>query len=119
MASFDVWTLKAIIIALDAAARETSFSGIVPPGRGIVHQVNLEWIASVAREEDGVWLPDSFVGTDSHTTMINGLPVNEKLKSHLPFVGVLDHRYACMYLNYNTYTCVHNNVMGIGCKPSY
>ena len=47
----------------------------VPPGRGIVHQVNLEWIASVAREEDGVWVPDSLVGTDSHTTMINGLGV--------------------------------------------
>ncbi len=47
----------------------------VPPGRGIVHQVNLEWIASVAREESGVWLPDSLVGTDSHTTMINGLGV--------------------------------------------
>jgi len=47
----------------------------VPPGRGIVHQVNLEWIASVAREEDGMWLPDTLVGTDSHTTMINGLGV--------------------------------------------
>ena len=47
----------------------------VPPGRGIVHQVNLEWIASVAREENGVWLNDSLVGTDSHTTMINGLGV--------------------------------------------
>jgi len=47
----------------------------VPPGRGIVHQVNLEWIASVAREDDGVWLPDTLVGTDSHTTMINGLGV--------------------------------------------
>ncbi len=47
----------------------------VPPGRGIVHQVNLEWIASVAREEAGVWMPDSLVGTDSHTTMINGLGV--------------------------------------------
>ena len=47
----------------------------VPPGRGIVHQVNLEWIASVAREEDGVWIPDTLVGTDSHTTMINGLGV--------------------------------------------
>jgi aconitate hydratase len=47
----------------------------VPPGRGIVHQVNLEWIASVAREENGVWIPDSLVGTDSHTTMINGLGV--------------------------------------------
>ena len=47
----------------------------VPPGRGIVHQVNLEWIASVARENEGVWLPDTLVGTDSHTTMINGLGV--------------------------------------------
>ncbi|MBT4059335.1 MAG: aconitate hydratase AcnA [Euryarchaeota archaeon] len=47
----------------------------VPPGRGIVHQVNLEWLASVAREENGVWLNDSLVGTDSHTTMINGLGV--------------------------------------------
>ena len=47
----------------------------VPPGRGIVHQVNLEWLASVAREENGVWMPDSLVGTDSHTTMINGLGV--------------------------------------------
>ena len=47
----------------------------VPPGRGIVHQINLEWIASVAREENGVWLPDTLVGTDSHTTMINGLGV--------------------------------------------
>ena len=47
----------------------------IPPGRGIVHQVNLEWIATVAREEEGVWLLDSLVGTDSHTTMINGLGV--------------------------------------------
>ncbi|MDP7328365.1 MAG: aconitate hydratase AcnA [Candidatus Thalassarchaeaceae archaeon] len=47
----------------------------VPPGRGIVHQVNLEWIATVARQENGVWMPDSLVGTDSHTTMINGLGV--------------------------------------------
>ena len=47
----------------------------VPPGRGIVHQVNLEWIASVARQENDLWIPDSLVGTDSHTTMINGLGV--------------------------------------------
>ncbi len=47
----------------------------IPPGRGIVHQVNLEWIATVAREEEGVWLSDTLVGTDSHTTMINGLGV--------------------------------------------
>jgi len=51
----------------------------VPPGRGIVHQVNLEYIAKVAffRETpDGIhYYPDSLVGTDSHTTMINGLGV--------------------------------------------
>jgi aconitate hydratase len=51
----------------------------VPPGRGIVHQINLEWIASVAaveqRDGEAVWFPDSCVGTDSHTTMINGLGV--------------------------------------------
>jgi len=47
----------------------------VPPSRGIVHQVNLEFLASVARQEDDVWLADTLVGTDSHTTMINGLGV--------------------------------------------
>ena len=51
----------------------------VPPGRGIVHQVNLEWIAEVAFskavEGEQVFYPDSLVGTDSHTTMINGLGV--------------------------------------------
>lgn len=47
----------------------------IPPGRGIVHQVNLEWIATVAREEENIWLSDTLVGTDSHTTMINGLGV--------------------------------------------
>ena len=51
----------------------------VPPGRGIVHQVNLEWIASCAASKviDGelTYFPDSLVGTDSHTTMINGLGV--------------------------------------------
>ena len=48
---------------------------VVPPSRGIVHQVNLEFLASVARQEDGIWLADTLVGTDSHTTMINGLGV--------------------------------------------
>ena len=48
---------------------------VVPPSRGIVHQVNLEFLASVARQEAGVWLADTLVGTDSHTTMINGLGV--------------------------------------------
>ena len=48
---------------------------IVPPGSGIVHQVNLEFLARVVFEQDGLLYPDSVVGTDSHTTMINGLGV--------------------------------------------
>jgi len=48
---------------------------IVPPGSGIVHQVNLEYLARVAFNTDGLLYPDSVVGTDSHTTMINGLGV--------------------------------------------
>lgn len=48
---------------------------VVPPGTGIVHQVNLEYLAKVVWEQDGVLYPDSVVGTDSHTTMINGLGV--------------------------------------------
>ena len=49
---------------------------IVPPGSGIVHQVNLEYLARVVfKNQDGVLYPDSVVGTDSHTTMINGLGV--------------------------------------------
>ncbi|MDX2180533.1 MAG: aconitate hydratase AcnA [Bryobacteraceae bacterium] len=47
----------------------------VPPGTGIVHQVNLEYLASVVFTRDGQAYPDSVVGTDSHTTMINGLGV--------------------------------------------
>jgi len=56
---------------------ETAFSNfrIVPPGNGIVHQVNLEWLARVVFEKDGMLYPDSVVGTDSHTTMIDGLGV--------------------------------------------
>src|SRR5436190_4344082 len=49
--------------------------GVVPPGIGIVHQVNLEYLAKGVLEKDGVWYPDSLVGTDSHTTMINGLGI--------------------------------------------
>ena len=48
---------------------------IVPPGSGIVHQVNLEYLASVVYNRSGMPYPDSVVGTDSHTTMINGLGV--------------------------------------------
>ena len=49
--------------------------GVVPPGIGIVHQVNLEYLAKGVLERDGVYFPDTLVGTDSHTTMINGLGV--------------------------------------------
>ncbi len=48
---------------------------VVPPATGIVHQVNLEYLANVVMTTDGVAYPDSLVGTDSHTTMINGLGV--------------------------------------------
>ena len=60
---------------------QQAFKGfrVVPPGMGIVHQVNLEYIATVVarRDEDGgaVALPDTLVGTDSHTPMVNGLGV--------------------------------------------
>ena len=48
---------------------------IVPPGLGICHQVNLEHLARGVMEQDGVLFPDTLVGTDSHTTMINGLGI--------------------------------------------
>ncbi|CAL8325676.1 unnamed protein product [Lota lota] len=48
---------------------------IIPPGSGIVHQVNLEYLARVVFNQDGLYYPDSLVGTDSHTTMIDGLGV--------------------------------------------
>jgi aconitate hydratase len=48
---------------------------VVPPATGIVHQVNLEYLAKVVWDQDGWLYPDSLVGTDSHTTMINGLGV--------------------------------------------
>ncbi|OGA53344.1 MAG: aconitate hydratase 1 [Betaproteobacteria bacterium RIFCSPLOWO2_12_FULL_62_13] len=48
---------------------------IVPPGIGIVHQVNLEYLARGVQQQDGVYYPDSLVGTDSHMTMINGIGV--------------------------------------------
>jgi aconitate hydratase len=48
---------------------------VVPPATGIVHQVNLEYLAKVVWDNDGALYPDSLVGTDSHTTMINGLGV--------------------------------------------
>ncbi|SEK83633.1 aconitate hydratase [Nitrosovibrio tenuis] len=48
---------------------------VVPPGIGIVHQVNLEYLAHGVHMKDGVAYPDTLVGTDSHTTMINGIGV--------------------------------------------
>jgi aconitate hydratase len=56
---------------------QTAFDGfkVVPPGTGICHQVNLEFLARVVEDRDGVAFPDTLVGTDSHTTMVNGLGV--------------------------------------------
>src|SRR6185503_197708 len=56
---------------------QTAFEGFkaVPPDTGIVHQVNLEYLARVVFDEDDGLYPDTLVGTDSHTTMINGLGV--------------------------------------------
>ncbi|KAB2653777.1 MAG: aconitate hydratase AcnA [Verrucomicrobia bacterium] len=48
---------------------------VVPPGIGIVHQVNLEYLAKGVLSANGVYYPDTLVGTDSHTTMINGLGI--------------------------------------------
>ena len=54
-----------------------AFNGfsVVPPGIGIIHQVNLEYLAKGVLSKDDVYYPDSLVGTDSHTTMINGLGI--------------------------------------------
>src|SRR3982751_75969 len=49
--------------------------GVVPPGIGICHLVNLEYLAKSVWEKQGIYFPDTLVGTDSHTTMINGLGI--------------------------------------------
>jgi aconitate hydratase len=49
--------------------------GVIPPGIGICHQVNLEFLAKSVWEKNGLYFPDTLVGTDSHTTMINGLGI--------------------------------------------
>ncbi len=56
---------------------QTAFNefAVVPPGTGIVHQVNIEYLARVIFERNGIAYPDTVVGTDSHTTMVNGLGV--------------------------------------------
>ncbi len=48
---------------------------IIPPGNGICHQINLEYVSQVVWHKDGTYYPDSLVGIDSHTTMVNGLGV--------------------------------------------
>jgi len=56
---------------------QQAFNGfsVVPPGMGIVHQVNIEYLARVVQVRDGLAFPDTLVGTDSHTTMVNGIGV--------------------------------------------
>src|ERR687888_833654 len=56
---------------------QTAFDNlrVVPPGTGICHQVNLEYLARVVEDRDGQAFPDTLVGTDSHTTMVNGVGV--------------------------------------------
>ncbi|MGA0024060.1 MAG: aconitate hydratase AcnA, partial [Burkholderiales bacterium] len=48
---------------------------VVPPGNGIIHQINMEHLSRGVWEKDGVWFPDTVFGTDSHTTMVNGIGV--------------------------------------------
>jgi aconitate hydratase len=48
---------------------------VVPPGNGIIHQINMEYLSRGVWEKDGVWFPDTVFGTDSHTTMVNGIGV--------------------------------------------
>ena len=48
---------------------------VVPPGNGIIHQINMEHLSRGVWEKDGVWFPDTVFGTDSHTTMVNGIGI--------------------------------------------
>src|ERR1043165_5255140 len=70
---------------------QTAFEGFVcvPPDTGIVHQVNLEYLARVVFENEGVLYPDTLVGTDSHTTMINGVGRSEEHTSELQSRGLI------------------------------
>ena len=56
---------------------QSSFANfnVLPPGLGICHQVNLEYLAKVVTEKEGFLFPDTLVGTDSHTPMVNGIGV--------------------------------------------
>ncbi len=48
---------------------------VIPPGNGIIHQINMEYLSHGVFEKDGVWFPDTVFGTDSHTTMVNGIGI--------------------------------------------
>jgi len=48
---------------------------VVPPGNGIIHQINTEYLSSIVMEKNGYLFPETLIGTDSHTTMINGLGI--------------------------------------------
>jgi aconitate hydratase len=62
-------------VALKWAQKNFRNLKIVPPGNGIVHQVNIEFLARVVMNEGGILYPDTVIGTDSHTTMVNGISV--------------------------------------------
>ncbi|MCE2999396.1 MAG: aconitate hydratase, partial [Betaproteobacteria bacterium] len=48
---------------------------VVPPGNGIIHQINMEYLSQGVWSKDGIWYPDTVFGTDSHTTMVNGIGI--------------------------------------------
>ena len=66
---------RALRVPALGPARRSATSRSCRPGTGICHQVNLEYLARVVEDRDGVAFPDTLVGTDSHTTMVNGLGV--------------------------------------------
>lgn len=72
---FEMQRNKERFVFLKWGAKAFDGLTIVPPGSGIVHQVNLEYLARVVFNKDGMLYPDSLVGTDSHTPMVNGLGV--------------------------------------------
>lgn len=79
MSSLECWgsitLLTVYICSLQWGSKAFKNMRIIPPGSGIVHQVNLEYLARVVFNHNGFLYPDSLVGTDSHTTMIDGLGV--------------------------------------------
>jgi aconitate hydratase len=69
------WGQGALVEFGDAGEPNQNRLRVVPPGTGIVHQVNIEYLARVVMTREGSAYPDTLVGTDSHTTMVNGLGV--------------------------------------------